>query len=93
MSEHYLFFFWGGGCNFSSLLETQTKWPLMTTKNLVESAWAEDMGQFLYYLDLDTRKITSRLEKLQLKINSVPSSFIKLALITHIKYVIGEHIL
>ena len=54
----------------------------MTTKSMVESTWAEDMGQFLYHLDLDTRKITRRLEKLQLKIiNSVPSSLIKLVLI------------
>ena len=40
----------------------------MTTKSMVESAWAEDMGQFFYHLDPDSRKTTSRLEKLQLKI-------------------------
>ena len=40
----------------------------MITKSMVESAWAEDMGQFLYHLDPDIRKIKSRLEKLQLKI-------------------------
>ena len=28
----------------------------MTTKSKVESVWAEDIGQFLYHLDLDTRK-------------------------------------
>ena len=38
---------------------------MMTTKNMVESAWAKDMGQFLYHLDTDTRKITRRLEKFQ----------------------------
>ena len=32
--------------------------PLMTVKSMVESAWAEDMGQFLYHQDLDIRKIT-----------------------------------
>ena len=54
----------------------------MTTKSMVKSAWAEDMGQFLYHLDPDTRKITRRLEKLQLrKMNSVPSSLIKLVLV------------
>ena len=37
----------------------------MTTKSMVEAAWVEYMGQFLYHLDLDTRKIG--LEKLQLK--------------------------
>ena len=25
----------------------------MTTKNMVENAWAEDMGQYLYHLDPD----------------------------------------
>ena len=50
---------------------------------MVKSAYAEDMGQFLYHLDHDTTKITRRLEKLQLKIiNSVISSLIKLAWIT-----------
>ena len=52
----------------------------MTTKSMVESAWAEDIGQFLYYLDPDTRKITRRLEKIKLKImNSVLSFLTKLA--------------
>ena len=42
-------------------------------KSMIESAWAEDMGQFLYHLDSDTRKITKTLEKIKLKmINSVP---------------------
>ena len=46
----------------------------MTIKNMVEITWAEDLGQFLYHLDPDTRKITRRLKKLQLKMgNSVPS--------------------
>ena len=31
----------------------------MTTKIMDESIWAEDMGQFLYHLDPDTRKIRS----------------------------------
>ena len=52
----------------------------MTTKSMDENAWVEDMGQFLYHLDPDTRKITRRLEKIKLKIiNSVPSSLRKLA--------------
>ena len=49
-------------------MSLQTTLPLMTTKSMVESAWAEDMGHFLYHVDPDTRKITRRLEKLQLKI-------------------------
>ena len=54
----------------------------MTTKSMVESAWAEDMGQFLNHLGPDSRKIARRLEKLLLKIiNTVPSSLIKLAFI------------
>ena len=32
---------------------------------MVESAWAEDMEEFLYHLDPNTRKIKGRLEKLQ----------------------------
>ena len=51
----------------------------MMAKSKVENAWAKDMGQFLYQLDPNTRKITRRLEKLQLQIiNSVPSSLTKL---------------
>ena len=51
----------------------------MTTKSMVESSWTEDMGQFLYHLDPDTRKITKRLEKIKSKkINNVPSSLTKL---------------
>ena len=47
----------------------------MMTKSMVESTWAEDMGQFLYHLDPDTRKITRSLDKMELKIiNSIPSS-------------------
>ena len=60
----------------------------MTTKSMVESTLAEYMGQFLLHLDPDTRKITKRLDKLQLKIiNSVPSYLIKLALITTLQYI------
>ena len=52
-------------------------------KIMRESASVEDMGQFFYHLDPDIRKITRRLEKLQLKaINSVPSALIKLVFIT-----------
>ena len=56
----------------------------MTTKcTEVESTGAEDMGQFLNHLNPDTRKITRRLEKLQLKIiNNIPLSLIKLDLVT-----------
>ena len=35
----------------------------MTTKSMVKSAWVENMAQFLYHLDPDTRKITRSLEK------------------------------
>ena len=37
-------------------------------------AWTGDMGQFLYHLDPDTRKITRRFEKIKIKNNklSVP---------------------
>ena len=38
----------------------------MTTKIMIESAWAEGMGQSLYHLDSDARKITGRLEKLRI---------------------------
>ena len=45
---------------------------------MTKSAWTEDMGQFLYYLDPDTRKITRQLEKIKLKIiNSVALSLTK----------------
>ena len=65
-------------CFFNSQLKTTL--PLMTTKSMVESAWAGDMGQFLYHLDPDARKITRSLEKIELKIiNSVPASLTKLA--------------
>ena len=39
---------------------------MMKTKSMVENAWAEDMGQFLYNLDSDTRKITRSLKKIKL---------------------------
>ena len=69
-------------------IKTQQSTQNYTTPNdnpsMVESAWAEDMGQFLYHLDPNTRKITKRLEKIKLKtINSVPLSLIKLAGINH----------
>ena len=35
----------------------------MRTKSMVESAWAEDMGQFFYHLDPDRRKITIKNNK------------------------------
>ena len=34
---------------------------------MIEGAWAKDMGQFFYYLDPETRKITRSLEKINLK--------------------------
>ena len=37
----------------------------MIIKSMVESTWAEYMGQFIYHLDPDTRKITGRLEKIK----------------------------
>ena len=43
-------------------LSTQITLPLMMIQSMVNSAWAEYIGQFLYHLDPDTRKIT-RLEK------------------------------
>ncbi len=46
---------------------------------MVESAWAEDIEQFLHYLDPDTRKIKRSLEKIKKIINSVPLSLTKLA--------------
>ena len=36
--------------------------PLMTTKSMVESAWAEEMRQFLYHLDPLTRKYEESLK-------------------------------
>ena len=56
-----------------------------TTKlsSMVETAWTEDMGRFLYHLDSDTRKITRKLKELPLKIINKKCSFVfnKLALI------------
>ena len=40
----------------------------MMIKSKVESVWVENMGQFLYYLDPNTRKLTRTLEKIKLKI-------------------------
>ena len=48
----------------------------MMNKSMVKSAWAEDMGQFLYHLDPNTRKITRSLEKIKLKIINKQSSII-----------------
>ena len=39
----------------------------MMIKSVIKSTWAEDMGQFLYHTDPNSRKISRRLEKLQLK--------------------------
>ena len=41
----------------------------MMTKSIVESAWAEDMGQLPYHLDPETRKIIRSLEKNKIKNN------------------------
>ena len=41
--------------------------PLMTIKSMIESTWAEDMGQFLNNLDPDTRKLQGNLIKLDKK--------------------------
>ena len=41
---------------------------LVPTKIMVESSGVKDMGQFLYNLDPDTRKLTRTFEKLPLKI-------------------------
>ena len=49
----------------------------MTNKSMVERAWAEDMGQFLYHIDPDTKKIKRRLEKILKIINSVPQFLTK----------------
>ena len=45
---------------------------------MVERAWAEDMGQFFYRLDPDTKNSKNTL-KITIK-NSVPSSLTKLGL-------------
>ena len=41
----------------------------MTTKSTVESSRPENMGEFLYYLDPDTRKIRRNLEKNKIENN------------------------
>ena len=51
--------------NKKSNCQLKTKLPLMTTKSMVKRAWAEDMGQFLYPLDHDTRIITRKLGKIK----------------------------
>ena len=59
---------------------TQNYTTLIDKQNMGESTQAEDMGQFIYHLDPDTRKITWYLEKIKLKIiNSVPLSLTKFA--------------
>ena len=64
---------------------TQNYTNPMTTKSMVKSAWAKNMGQFIYHLDPNTRKITRSLEKMKLKIiNGVLSSLTKLAQIIYI---------
>ena len=40
--------------NLNSNCQLKTTQPLMTIKSIVESAWAEDMRQFLYHLEPDT---------------------------------------
>ena len=50
----------------------------MTTTSMVENARAEDIEQFLYYQDPDTRKKQEVLKKKLEIINSVPSSLTKL---------------
>ena len=60
--------------------------PYLLSKRFRPYFWSsskvEDIEQFLYHLDPNTRKITRRPEKLQLRIiNSVPSSLIKPAFI------------
>ena len=46
--------------------------------SMVESSWAEDMGQFIYHLDLDTGINNKNIWKITIKIiNSIPTSFIK----------------
>ena len=49
-------------------MSNKTMLLMMMTKGMVESAWTEDMGQFLHLQDPDKRKILRSLEKLQLKI-------------------------
>ena len=43
--------------------------PRMSTKYMVGITWAPYIGEFLYLLDTNTRKISRRLEKLQSGIN------------------------
>ena len=52
----------------------------MTTKTMVESSWAEDMGQFFYHLFLSRHKKNNKKTwKITTKIvNTVPSFVIKL---------------
>ena len=49
----------------------------MTTKSMIESAWAEDM-EFLYHFDPTLEKLQGVLKKIKLKmINCVQSSITK----------------
>ena len=48
----------------------------MTAKSIVESTWAKNMGQLLYHLGPNTRKITRRFEKLQLKLKNKQCSIV-----------------
>ena len=50
-------------CRYIYTLFEQVLLKTMTTKSMVESAWAEDMWQLLYRLDPDTRKIQGVLKK------------------------------
>ena len=55
-------------CYYYPILLIEYIYKYIKYSLMVESAWAEDMGQFLYRLDTNTRKINKRLKKLQLKI-------------------------
>ena len=62
------------------IVKTQQSSQNHTTPDNDQSAWAKDMGQFIYHLHPDTWKITRSLENIKLKlINSVPSPLTKLA--------------
>ena len=42
---------------------------MMMTKSMVKSPWAEEKEQFLYHLDLDTRKNKKKTWKITIKNN------------------------
>ena len=41
----------------------QTKQFLITTKSIVERVLVDNMGQFIYHRDIDSKKITRKVEK------------------------------